>query len=285
MPMRKGDFYYNVLKYHNTYLQHYGTLGQKWGVRRWQNPDGTFNAEGKERYFGKSNKETFNKNTLESIKRQGYAKDSYENEDETDIGYLNNVSNYMQEDFSYDDSDHKLKTPSETFNSKSGNCHDQTLFEKELFEQMGLKPKAVFVMEVDPKTGEGGATHSFVYFQDDNGHIQIFENAWKDKAGVESYSSFDKVKKDMEWEHENKKRFGDSNVYPKLVWGEFNAQPGDDLKDIATKSLSSKIGTDSFIKDLGLGKKVLNALVKTKDKAQETAKEIYKHGKAKFLSK
>lgn len=35
-------------------LKHYGTKGQKWGVRHWQNYDGTFNEEGKIRYFGKS---------------------------------------------------------------------------------------------------------------------------------------------------------------------------------------------------------------------------------------
>lgn len=32
------------------YLMHYGTKGQKWGVRRYQNEDGTLTAEGRERY-------------------------------------------------------------------------------------------------------------------------------------------------------------------------------------------------------------------------------------------
>lgn len=32
-----------------TYLVHHGILGQKWGVRRYQNPDGTLTAEGKRR--------------------------------------------------------------------------------------------------------------------------------------------------------------------------------------------------------------------------------------------
>lgn len=31
-------------------LYHHGIKGQKWGVRRWQNEDGTFNTAGKKRY-------------------------------------------------------------------------------------------------------------------------------------------------------------------------------------------------------------------------------------------
>ena len=32
-------------------LYHYGLKGMHWGIRRWQNEDGSFNAAGKERYF------------------------------------------------------------------------------------------------------------------------------------------------------------------------------------------------------------------------------------------
>lgn len=31
------------------YLQHHGILGQRWGVRRFQNPDGTLTNAGKKR--------------------------------------------------------------------------------------------------------------------------------------------------------------------------------------------------------------------------------------------
>lgn len=34
----------------NNYLQHHGIKGQRWGVRRYQNPDGTLTEEGKKRY-------------------------------------------------------------------------------------------------------------------------------------------------------------------------------------------------------------------------------------------
>lgn len=32
-------------------LEHYGIKGQKWGVRRYQNPDGTLTSAGKKRYY------------------------------------------------------------------------------------------------------------------------------------------------------------------------------------------------------------------------------------------
>jgi len=40
---------------YNDYLAHHGIKGQKWGVRRFENYDGTLTAAGKERYYG-SNK-------------------------------------------------------------------------------------------------------------------------------------------------------------------------------------------------------------------------------------
>lgn len=39
-----------------TYLAHHGILGMKWGVRRWQNKDGSYNASGKLRYGGATKK-------------------------------------------------------------------------------------------------------------------------------------------------------------------------------------------------------------------------------------
>ena len=57
--MNRIEFLCNLDKYkgedHSVFLEHYGILGQKWGQRRWQNADGTFNEAGKERYFGKTN--------------------------------------------------------------------------------------------------------------------------------------------------------------------------------------------------------------------------------------
>lgn len=61
--MNRVEFFIKLGQYHdmqtskeeNNSLEHQGIKGQKWGVRRWQNADGTFNEAGKERYFGKGN--------------------------------------------------------------------------------------------------------------------------------------------------------------------------------------------------------------------------------------
>lgn len=55
----------------NNELYHHGIQGQKWGVRRFQNSDGTYTAAGKRRYFGTTNKEK------RAIKNYEIAKSEY----------------------------------------------------------------------------------------------------------------------------------------------------------------------------------------------------------------
>lgn len=72
--MNKIEFLANIDKYkgedHSTFLKHYGILGQKWGQRRWQNSDGTFNEEGKKRYFGQSLNKKDAKKLVDDVKKE-----------------------------------------------------------------------------------------------------------------------------------------------------------------------------------------------------------------------
>lgn len=45
----------------NTELMHYGKLGQKWGVRRYQNKDGTLTEAGKKRYARDAREQGYDK--------------------------------------------------------------------------------------------------------------------------------------------------------------------------------------------------------------------------------
>lgn len=69
----------------NDELQHHGIKGQKWGVRRFQNKDGSLTPRGKQRYLNsdgtlnRSGEKKFKKTMLESMsKTKTYSKDGVE---------------------------------------------------------------------------------------------------------------------------------------------------------------------------------------------------------------
>lgn len=53
--------------YEQHYLKHYGVKGMKWGVRRYQNEDGTLTAAGKERYYSDGEQRSMYEHAKKSV--------------------------------------------------------------------------------------------------------------------------------------------------------------------------------------------------------------------------
>ena len=189
-------------------LIHYGTLGQKWYHRRYQYPDGSLTPEGKLRYQKKKSNLTNSK-------------------DESDL------QNYMSKNIGYSEYT-KLKSPEEVIKTKSGSCHDQVMLELDELKKLGLSPKAAFLIEYDPKTGQGGTTHSFAYFNK-NGKSYWLENAWEDQAGLHEYNSEKQLLDDAF------KKFKRDATLPNAIMTDFgNHQKGETLQELVDKSLDNK---------------------------------------------
>lgn len=72
-----SNYYSSRLVLDHNYLKHHGILGQKWGIRRFQNPDGSLTEEGKKRYGVQTEKQA---NRLAKYQERQYKKASKEYE-------------------------------------------------------------------------------------------------------------------------------------------------------------------------------------------------------------
>ena len=163
-------------------------------------------------------------------------------------------------DFKYEEFT-ELKSPSETEKTKSGSCHDQMLYEYKLLKKSGLKPKATFVVEYDPTTGQGGETHSFVWIKN-NGKIQWIENAWGGNEGIHEFKSYGDLKKDIKNKHANGE-FGNSKEYASIELKKFNPEklkPGYDLQQVVDAAFTGKSSRSDWV---SVQKAIMKELNKT----------------------
>lgn len=79
---------------YSDYLEHHGILGQKWGLRRWQNEDGSLTEEGRVHYMKKNTK--WAKKNYNKIYKEVYKKSRNELEDylENDLDKRTDIQKY-----------------------------------------------------------------------------------------------------------------------------------------------------------------------------------------------
>lgn len=92
------------------------------------------------------------------------------------------MKNFKYQDFVY------LMSPLEVLLTKQGSCHDQVMLELQELYDMGLNPKAKFLLAENGK-GHGGETHSFTFYEYE-GRWYWFENAWEDRRGIHMFNSY-----------------------------------------------------------------------------------------------
>ena len=101
----------------------------------------------------------------------------------------------------------KLKSPEEVYSSKSGSCHDQSLFVKYVFNRLHIKNGSLFMIEVPKHGGAGGETHSLTYFKK-NKKLYWFESAWGVNQGIYGpYNSLAELKKAVETKWNKKDKY------------------------------------------------------------------------------
>lgn len=134
----------------------------------------------------------------------------------------------------------KLKSHDEVEKTKSGDCHSQVMYEAEELRKYGIDPKAKFFIEYNPKTNQGGQTHSFVYFNDPiTKKTYWFENAWDTQKGLHEYKNEREMIRDIAKKHKSE-RTDDRKDFTKVEWGNFNPDehtPGESLQELVDKCL------------------------------------------------
>lgn len=153
--------------------------------------------------------------------------------DSLNIISISDLSKYMK-GISYSEFT-KLKTPKELAQSKSGSCHDQTAFELYILKKLGIKSGALFLIEYDSKSNQGGMTHSFAYYNDNSNYYWL-ENAWEDFRGIHKFSSLTEIKKEILMMHKNRK-FGNIKIYDSIEFAPFKYKYGDSLQELVDRNL------------------------------------------------
>ena len=177
----------------NNYISHHGIKGMHWGVRRYQNPDGSLTAEGQKRY----SKKVSAMNTAESI---------YKTLDNFDYGCIIDGKRYNETKLDEVDWSKYRTAPLDKFEeTQIGVCWDFTNYQHAKFKEAGI-PHDTHMLVMD-LGDDNVVTHTFTTFDDPNtGQKYWLEQALYSERGIHPVTSYKDAVKAIT------KRYGASNT-------------------------------------------------------------------------
>ena len=166
------------------------------------------------------------------------------NEFKNETELLNWMKNNIR--YEHNNSSWKLKSYEEILQTKSGDCHDQSLFEYTVFNRQNIKCGRLFIIEYyGDEIHNAGTTHTICYFIKNNKYYW-FENAWDNKRGIHGpYSNLNELKEDIyvNWEFSGK----NDKLYICNLSG---VKPGIDLEEYVTTALDTFIPKKYYNKNI-----------------------------------
>lgn len=116
----------------------------------------------------------------------------------------------------------KLKSAVELYETKTGNCHDQSYFATFILHSWGYKPGQLFFVEFKKGSSVGGNTHTMTWFMRDK-KMYWFENAWEEFAGIHGpYNDINELKQAV-MDAYNKDDDINSHKFDGVVFSTFSA--------------------------------------------------------------
>lgn len=230
------------------YLQHHGILGQKWGVRRYQNPDGSLTEEGRKRY-GYSSSNT-SKQNYENLKNN--LKDLKKDSKSTYSDYVKSIKKYYEADENVKSDAQQLYNKKVEASNDEYNLKKEALFQDDAHTFVNAcKNTEKIANRAENLLDEESREDKAVYFE------QIWDAA--KYALAEEILKDPKIKKWNDKAYDSKMKYeNDVKDYTNKLISNISDQPISELGNIGGIGSITKTSINSIISDIAKNNNVRN---------------------------